>query len=110
MAEEKKAKTVTMDTAPKNSEEPKKVPYETLQNAAIQLKRQNDSLMELIEKYKQELQRINNVETRLHFLFEVLNKGSYFDNDFIDKCVDEIKEILTIPESEEEQPEENRED
>jgi hypothetical protein len=57
------------------------------------------------------MQRLNNVEVRLHYLFEVLDKGSYFDNDFIDTCVNEVKEIMTIKEETEEEikEEENKE-
>jgi hypothetical protein len=90
-------------------EETKKISYEDLQKAAGQLYQQNQQLIAKCKQYEEQMQRLNNVEVRLHYLFEVLDKGSYFDNDFIDVCVNEIKEIMTIKEESEEENTEGKE-
>lgn len=103
--EEKQGKTVNMTGKEVNKEETKKISYEDLQKAAGQLYQQNQQLIAKCKQYEEQMQRLNNVEVRLHYLFEVLDKGSYFDNDFIDTCVNEIKEIMTIKEETEEEKE-----
>lgn len=108
--EEKQSKTVNMTGKEVKKEETKKISYEDLQKAAGQLYQQNQQLIAKCKQYEEQMQRLNNVEVRLHYLFEVLDKGSYFDNDFIDVCVNEVKEIMTIKEEPEEQSEEERED
>ena len=111
--EEKDAKTVQMNSKEKNEETPKQMSYEELRRAAGQLAQQNKALMNQIEQdreqYREQIQRLNNVEIRLHYLFEVLDKGNYFNNDFIDKVVDEIVDIMTIKEEETKEEEESKE-
>ena len=104
--EENQSKTVNMTGKEVQKEETKKISYEDLQKAAGQLYQQNQQLIAKCKQYEEQMQRLNNVEVRLHYLFEVLDKGSYFDNDFIDVCVNEVKEIMTIKE----EPEENKEE
>jgi hypothetical protein len=104
--EENQNKTVNMAGKEVKKEETKKISYEDLQKAAGQLYQQNQQLIAKCKQYEEQMQRLNNVEVRLHYLFEVLDKGSYFDNDFIDVCVNEVKEIMTIKE----EPEENKEE
>lgn len=101
--EENQSKTVNMTGKEVKKEETKKISYEDLQKAAGQLYQQNQQLIAKCKQYEEQMQRLNNVEVRLHYLFEVLDKGSYFDNDFIDNCVNEIKEIMTIKEESEEE-------
>jgi hypothetical protein len=108
--EEKQNKTVNMAGKEVKKEETKKISYEDLQKAAGQLYQQNQQLIAKCKQYEEQMQRLNNVEVRLHYLFEVLDKGSYFDNDFIDTCVNEIKEIMTIKEEPEEENKEEKED
>lgn len=104
--EENQSKTVNMTGKEVKKEENKKISYEDLQKAAGQLYQQNQQLIAKCKQYEEQMQRLNNVEVRLHYLFEVLDKGSYFDNDFIDACVNEVKEIMTIKK----EPEEEKED
>ena len=104
--EENQSKTVNMTGKEVQMEETKKISYEDLQKAAGQLYQQNQQLINKCKQYEEQMQRLNNVEVRLHYLFEVLDKGSYFDNDFIDVCVNEVKEIMTIKED----PKEEKED
>ena len=103
--EENQNKTVNMTGKEVKKEEAKKISYEDLQKAAGQLYQQNQQLIAKCKQYEEQMQRLNNVEVRLHYLFEVLDKGSYFDNDFIDTCVNEVKEIMTIKEETEEEKE-----
>jgi hypothetical protein len=102
---ENQNKTVNMTGKEVKKEETKKISYEDLQKAAGQLYQQNQQLIARCKQYEEQMQRLNNVEVRLHYLFEVLDKGSYFDNDFIDTCVNEVKEIMTIKEETEEEKE-----
>jgi hypothetical protein len=108
--EENQNKTVNMAGKEVKKEETKKISYEDLQKAAGQLYQQNQQLINKCKQYEEQMQRLNNVEVRLHYLFEVLDKGSYFDNDFIDVCVNEIKEIMTIKEESEEENTEGKEE
>jgi len=103
--EENQSKTVNMTGKKVKNEETKKISYEDLQKAAGQLYQQNQQLIAKCKQYEEQMQRLNNVEVRLHYLFEVLDKGSYFDSDFIDTCVNEVKEIMTIKEETEEEKE-----
>jgi hypothetical protein len=107
--EENQNKTVNMAGKEVKKEETKKISYEDLQKAAGQLYQQNQQLISKCKQYEEQMQMLNNVERRLHYLFEVLDKGSYFDNDFIDVCVNEIKEIMTIKEEPEEENTEEQE-
>ena len=104
--EENQSKTVNMTGKEVKKEETKKISYEDLQKAAGQLYQQNQQLIAKCKQYEEQMQRLNNVEVRLHYLFEVLDKGSYFDDDFIEVCVNEVKEIMTIKEEAEENKEE----
>ena len=108
--EENQSKTVNMTGKEVKKEENKKISYEDLQKAAGQLYQQNQHLIAKCKQYEEQMQRLNNVEVRLHYLFEVLDKGSYFDDDFIEVCVNEIKEIMTIKEEPEEENKEEKED
>ena len=108
--EENQNKTVNMAGKEVKKEENKKISYEDLQKAAGQLYQQNQQLIAKCKQYEEQMQRLNNVEVRLHYLFEVLDKGSYFDDDFIEVCVNEVKEIMTIKEEPEEENKEEKED
>ena len=103
--EENQSKTVNMTGKEVKKEETKKISYEDLQKAAGQLYQQNQQLINKCKQYEEQMQRLNNVEVRLHYLFEVLDKGSYFDDDFIEICVNEVKEIMTIKEENKEEEE-----
>ena len=108
---ENQNKTVNMTGKEVKKEETKKISYEDLQKAAGQLYQQNQQLIARCKQYEEQMQRFNNIEVRLHYLFEVLDKGSYFDSDFIDICVNEVKEIMTIKEDpKEENNKEEKED
>ena len=86
--EENKTKTVEMKT------EKKKFSYEELNDIASQLSQQNQQL------YAQ-LQRVNmtNAFRRLDYLFKVVENGALFTPEFLDNCISEIEESLTIKEA-----------
>lgn len=73
-----------------------KMSYEQLENVARQLHEQ-------LQRAGQEIQRLNmgNVFQRLNYLFKVTKYSDKFSKEFVDKCVDEIESLLTIPEEEE---------
>lgn len=75
--------------------EQKKMSYEELENVAHQLSEQS---RELYNK----LQELNyaNLFKRLDYLFKVVEFNVMFDSDFVIKCTDEIKGILTVPQEE----------
>ena len=85
--EENKTKTVEMKS------EQKKLSYEELNDIARQLSQQNQQL------YAQ-LQRVNmtNAFRRLDYLFKVVENGALFTPEFLDNCISEIEESLTIKE------------
>lgn len=86
--EEKKSKVVNMKG---ENTEPKKLTYEQLNNACNQLFQQNQQLL-------QKIQEINavNMFKRLDYLFKVVEFATTFkDADFVNSCIDEIKEALT---------------
>lgn len=60
------------------------------------LKSQNAQLMH-------QLQNANmiNMFKRLDYLFKVVENAPMFDEAFVDKCVEEIKELMTPPSEEE---------
>lgn len=74
--------------------ESKKLSYEELNNVANQLSQQNKALY---EKYREV--QMGNAFKRLDYLFKVLEytDKNVFPEDFIQKCVDEIIEFMTIP-------------
>ena len=92
--EEKKTKVIKMNGAKTTSEKAKqKLTYEQLNDVCNQLFQQNQQL-------RKELQEMNavNMFKRLDYLFKVVELASTFkDSDFINSCMDEIKEALTIP-------------
>lgn len=95
--EEQKTKKVEMKAQrPSNNKEAaeQKLTYEQLNEACSQLYQQNQNLVKQLRQ-----SNLTNMFKRLDYLFEVLKYESVFkDPDFINSCVDEIKESLTIPE------------
>lgn len=77
----------------KNSK--KKLSYEELTNFAVQM--QNRAM-----EAEQRLRNIDMTGMRLHYLFEVLKcaEKAYFSSEFLAKCSNEIEDILTIKEEE----------
>ncbi len=74
-------------------EDNKKMTYEQLENVAHQLSEQ-------VRQLHQQLQNVNmtNSFKRLDYLFKILEVEEVFDVKFVQKCTQEIVEIMTIPE------------
>ena len=95
MEENKEAK-VEMKPTPEATR-PEKMSNEQLENIAHQL---SDRAKQLYAK----LQEANmvNMFKRLDYLFKVVENAHAFNEEFVAKCVDEIEDLMTVPETEEE--------
>ena len=74
-------------------ENKEKLSYEQLEEVARQMEGQ---LRQVYAKLQEA--NMNNLFKRLDFLFKVLETEHMFQLGFVQKCADEIKSILTIPE------------
>ena len=74
-------------------ENKEKLSYEQLEEVARQMEGQ---LRQVYAKLQEA--NMNNLFKRLDFLFKVLETEQMFQLGFVQKCADEIKSILTIPE------------
>ena len=93
--EEQKEKAVKVQPTTKETERPEKMSYEQLENIAHQLSEQAKQLYMKLQDAN-----MNNMFKRLDYLFKVVENGHMFKQDFLDKCINEIEEIMTVPESE----------
>ena len=83
--------TPNKEVRSEKKDNPQKLSYEQLNEACAQLYQQNQNLVK-------ELNRLNLVNTfkRLDYLFKVVECAPIFkDGDFVNECMDEIKEALT---------------
>lgn len=80
-----------------DSQNEQKISYEDLMNIARQQRQQLDKLGEEYSKLLEQVNQINGIEKRLYFLFEVI-KCDKFNKDFVDKCIEEVESIITLPE------------
>ena len=94
--EEQKKKVVKMQPATKD-ERPEKLSYEQLENVAHQLSEQTKQLY-----MKLQAANMDNMFKRLDYLFKVVESGHMFKQDFLEKCIAEIEELMTVPEEAEE--------
>lgn len=86
--EEKKLNSV--DSQKDNNEQ--KLTYEQLNEACGQLYQQNQNLMKQLQQAN-----LTNMFRRLDYLFMVLKYSSTFnDEKFVNACVEEIKEAISI--------------
>lgn len=101
--EEQKGKVVEMTPQAKETEQHQKMSYEQLEQVAHQLSEQARQLYGQLQK-----SNLSNMFKRLDYLFKVVENGHMFKQDFLDRCVKEIEDIMTVPEepenSEEETP------
>ena len=79
-------------------ERPEKMSYEQLENVAHQLSEQAKQLY-----MKLQAANMSNMFKRLDYLFKVVENGHMFKQDFLEKCIAEIEEIMTVPEEVEEE-------
>lgn len=73
-----------------------KLSYEQLEQVASQLSQQVQNLYAKLQEAE-----VSNMLSRLKFLFKVIKYGDKFPTEFVQKCVEEIVDIMTIKESEE---------
>ena len=76
-------------------EKPEKLSYEQLENIAHQLSEQAKQLY-----MKLQAANMGNMFKRLDYLFKVVENGHMFKQDFLEKCIAEIEELMTVPEEE----------
>ena len=91
--EEQKTKIVEMQPATKETEKPEKMSYEQLENIAHQLSEQARKLYSQLQQ-----SNMTNMFKRLDYLFKVVENNHVFKQDFLDKCIKEIEDIMTVPE------------
>ena len=95
--EEQKKKVVEMQPVTKETERPEKMSYEQLEQVAHQLSEQARQLYSQLQK-----SNMTNMFKRLDYLFKVVENGHMFKQDFLEKCITEIEELMTVPEETEE--------
>lgn len=91
--EEQKKKVVEMKS---QVQRPEKMSYEQLENVAHQLSEQNRQLFAKLQELN-----MTNMFKRLDYLFKVVENGHMFKQDFLEKCIAEIKSLMIVPEQEE---------
>ena len=91
--EEKNKKVIEMNPVTKETERPEKMSYEQLENIAHQLSEQAKQLYMKLQDAN-----MGNMFKRLDYLFKVVENGSAFKQDFFEKCIMEIEELMTVPE------------
>lgn len=94
--EENKENVVSMN---KNveSESTKKLSYEELEKVAHQLSEQSKNLY-----MKLQASNMTNMFKRLDYLFKVVENKDKFSEDFAAKCIEEIQNLMTVSEEEDE--------
>ncbi len=89
MEEQKKAKTMAMKTSESGNG---KLTYEQLNDACNQLWQQNRQLVARTKELEQFA-----LNKRLDYLFRIVENSKMFSDDFIENCINEIEEAMTIP-------------
>lgn len=95
--EEQKKNVVEMKPQMQETARPEKMSYEQLENVAHQLSEQAKQLYAQLQAAN-----MTNMFKRLDYLFKVVENGHVFSQEFLNKCVAEIEEHITIPEEVEE--------
>lgn len=80
------------------NKEKKKLSYEELENVCHQLSEQARTLYQKLQDAT-----MTNMFKRLDYLFAVLENKDVFPDDFVKKCIDEVVNSMTIPETPEEE-------
>lgn len=102
-------KIINMKAAAKSdTAAPQRLSYEDLNKACAELSQQNQQMHSYIQKLHKQLQEMDVAiqGKRLDYLFKVVEMSLSpsnlykFDDDFVLKCISEIRDSLTIPEDE----------
>lgn len=96
MEEKKEAKVVNLKPETEAAR-PEKMSYEQLENIAHQLSNQAKQLYAKLQEAN-----MVNMFKRLDYLFKVVENAHAFSEEFVAKCVAEIEDLMTVPETEEE--------
>lgn len=88
MAMEKKSKEVKMKDA---KQEEQKLPYEQLEQVALQLRNANNDLYKRLQNAQQAIAEFNEIG----MLLDILGKSEYFSDSFVSRCAAKIEEIVT---------------
>lgn len=87
-----------------------KLTYEQLNSTCVQLSQQNQFLKQRL----QQAEKVLNTFSRLDYLFRVIecdhnnrNNSPSFTTDFVEMCIKEIQELMTMPEESEDNNEGN---
>lgn len=74
--------------------------YEDLNKTCMQLSQSNQQMQAYINKLHMQMEDMNqtNMFQRLNYLFKVVEFSSSFSPNFAAACVNEIEEMMTIPE------------
>lgn len=96
MEENKEVKVANSGSKTETSN-PKKMSYEQLENIAHQLSEQAKQLYTRLQEAN-----MTNMFKRLDYLFKIVENANAFNEEFVNKCVLEIEDRITIPETEEE--------
>lgn len=99
--EEQKKKSIDLNP---QTTRPEKMSYEQLENVAHQLSEQNRQLFAKLQELN-----MDSVFKRLDYLFKVVENGHMFKQDFLEKCIEEIENLITVPEQEDNQETEDKE-
>lgn len=100
-----KGKGATNQAGPSNNgtkAAPEKMSYEQLENIAHQLSEQCRDLYgkwQESQKANKEMQQALSAINRADYLFKVVQFDYAFNPEFVNKCVAELEEFLTIPEN-----------
>lgn len=73
---------------------------ETLKDENLKLKNYLDQLLQQRNQLAQQLNGVQNVLTKLPYLFKVIENAKVFNKDFVAMCIQEVQEILTPPSDE----------
>ena len=76
-------------------EQPRELSYEEMKNVAAQLQHQNEQMRNAIMKLD-----YTNTFKRLDYLFKVVENSIQFPDDFVNECVAEIVNTITIKDTE----------
>lgn len=79
-------------------ENPKKMSYEELENVAHQLSEQLKKMYSQLNE-----SNLTNMFKRLDYLFKVAENKGAFSEAFVNKCIKEIEELITLPEENKEE-------
>lgn len=103
-----------------STEHPQKLSYEELNQACAEMSQQIQQQNKYIQQMHKQMQEMNFMlqNKRMEYLFRVVeianksNASEYacFAKDFVEECIAEIQESLTIPQQEEEKEETPKED